>query len=672
VESLSIGGLASGLDTNAIIDGLSDLELVKVRREETKLEAIEDKKEAFNELATRIGTFSSKAATLDDVSNFNLFKATTNEDEIITVEGGEDATPGSFEVEVLSLASSQKVSSAGFSTINTGIGLVGSFEVSKTKDAAKNDPGNPNATIELLAGDSLKDIAAKINAADGIGVSASILTVSDSDNRLILTAKDEGSDSFFLNELTGSVLGATGLNVISDTQKVRSENNLLLQSGGPATATTTMAELSTGLGVNNLSNGDAIEITGTDANGGSIGPTDFTFNTTDTLQDFLSSIETAFSGSVSANLNSSGELILTDLTSGSTEMELNLNFKDNDSSGSTLQLGGSNNINSFANELLAGKKSFFKVDTLSVSSQGNKADNVVQGTKFNLLKAEVGTVAKVTLDRNTKGIIEKVKGFVDEFNSLLKFIDEKTKINFEEPEEGADGKSTVQSRGALAGDSTVRRIRNELRNLMTEPIADLNSKTQYTSLSRIGITSSTSDGSLKIDDEDLTKAIEEDFDGVRRLFAASGWSDNPAHEIGRFTKETKTGTYAVDTAADTVDGNTINRIGDVLTSKSGNSSGLSVKAPASSGSGNFTFVRGLASKIQQFYEQSNDFVDGLFKNTREGFDSRIRSKEERIDRLATQAENYRSRLIKQFADLEQSMSRLQQQSSAFLSQIGSL
>jgi hypothetical protein len=47
VESLSIGGLASGLDTNAIIDGLSDLELVKVRREETKLEAIEDKKRSF-------------------------------------------------------------------------------------------------------------------------------------------------------------------------------------------------------------------------------------------------------------------------------------------------------------------------------------------------------------------------------------------------------------------------------------------------------------------------------------------------------------------------------------------------------------------------------------------------------------------------------------------------
>jgi flagellar capping protein FliD len=173
----------------------------------------------------------------------------------------------------------------------------------------------------------------------------------------------------------------------------------------------------------------------------------------------------------------------------------------------------------------------------------------VQGTKFNLLKAEVGTVAKVTLDRNTKGIIEKVKGFVDEFNSLLKFIDEKTKINFEEPEEGTDGKSTVQSKGALAGDSTVRRIRNELRNLMTAPIESLNEKTQYTSLSRIGITSSTSDGSLKIDDEDLTKAIEEDFDGVRRLFAASGWSDNPAHEMGRFTKETQTGSYAVDTTA---------------------------------------------------------------------------------------------------------------------------
>jgi len=73
MEALSIGGLASGLDTNAIIDGLTDIELAKVKRIEDKQKDVEVKLDAFGDLKSRIADFAAKADGLDDLNSFNLF-----------------------------------------------------------------------------------------------------------------------------------------------------------------------------------------------------------------------------------------------------------------------------------------------------------------------------------------------------------------------------------------------------------------------------------------------------------------------------------------------------------------------------------------------------------------------------------------------------------------------
>ena len=52
-EALSVGGLASGLDTNAIIDGLTDLEQLRVTREVRKQIDVEDQKKAYEDLDNR-------------------------------------------------------------------------------------------------------------------------------------------------------------------------------------------------------------------------------------------------------------------------------------------------------------------------------------------------------------------------------------------------------------------------------------------------------------------------------------------------------------------------------------------------------------------------------------------------------------------------------------------
>lgn len=678
MEALSVGGLASGLDTNAIIDGLSDLEQVRVNREINKQKEVEDQKKAYNDLVGRIGNFAQKAASMDAMGNFNLYKASSNLEENATIKGGEDATPGTFELEVHSLASSQKVASKSFASGTTALGFAGAFEISNTESAIENDPTKTSTEIEILASDTLKDVMNKINASDSIGVSASILSLGENDTRLVLTSKESGSNSYFMNEITSSPLGASGLGFINDTQKAQTEYDFRHQDGGAAETSTTFGELNTGIGLNNITSGDILRINGTLADGSAATQTDLVIDpTTTTLQDLLDQVETAFGSTVTASLNDSGEVVITDNTSGTTEMTLDLTFVDDDASGSSLALGDSKSVNSFNNLMQDGKKAFFSLDGISSSSTSNNVTDIVQGTTFQLKKAtEPGEVVQLSLGRDYSGITEKVQSFVDEYNALLKFIDEKTKVSVEEDDDSSalpgEEKKEEGSKGELAGDMSVRRLRNEIQQIMTSTVTELEDITQFTSLSRVGITTNGSTGLLEVDKEDFEKALKTDFDGVRRLFAASGYSDNPNHELGRYTKDTKAGTYFVDADGDLIGSSSTTRIGKVLASKDGDSNGLSIEAESGTGTGSFVFSRGIASLVDKFYTQSNDFVDGIFKKTNEAYDSRIDRMDDRIFNMQDRVDRFRAQLIKQFASLEQSIQRLNSQSASFQSQIGSL
>jgi len=335
-----------------------------------------------------------------------------------------------------------------------------------------------------------------------------------------------------------------------------------------------------------------------------------------------------------------------------------------------LNVGSSKTVNTFNNVLAEGQKAFYLIDGLAMSSQSNTDDSTVRGTKINFHKVSenVGEPTKVSLDRDFKGIEERIKGFIEQYNSVMDFIEEKSRVNVKDKKEGEkDTKTEIEDKGVFSGDSTVRRLKQEIQILMTSAIPELSDKTQYTSLSRVGITTNSTTGHLEIDSDDLKKALQTDFEGVRSLFVAQGVSDNNLHEMGKYTDDTVAGSYAFDADNDTIDGVKATRIGQVLISKSGDSNGLSIKAPTGTGVGTLSFTRGLASKLDMLYQQHNDYVDGLFKQTKDSNEKRVRDYEVKIEDLWDKVESFKSRLVKQFSDMEQSMSRLQSQSSSFMS-----
>ncbi len=107
----------------------------------------------------------------------------------------------------------------------------------------------------------------------------------------------------------------------------------LTAAGAPATTTTTFAALGVGVAA-----GDTIAITGTDHAGR---PVSFTFtiqdpNTT-TLGDLLGAIELAFNHNVTASIDATGHIVVTDATSG--DSQLTISLVAHNEGGGTLNFG---------------------------------------------------------------------------------------------------------------------------------------------------------------------------------------------------------------------------------------------------------------------------------------------------------------------------------------------
>lgn len=189
---ITIGGLATGLDTNSIIDQLTSLE--RRRRvdllEIDRLEA-ESKRSALQTFNTKLANLLASVDALKDADTAIARSASSSDEGTIEITAGSGATPGSTEVTVNTLArgaiavSGTGVSS-GSATIASG---AGTFEFSVG--------GGDTQSIAIDASTTLDDLAAAINDL-GAGVSASTVnlgTDSAPDYRLRLASLSTGSSS---------------------------------------------------------------------------------------------------------------------------------------------------------------------------------------------------------------------------------------------------------------------------------------------------------------------------------------------------------------------------------------------------------------------------------------------------------------------------------------------
>lgn len=179
-------GIASGIDYEEIIDATLAVEETKIEKYETKLEDYETEISALGEVKSALSTFQDALDELADSWDFFEYSATSSSEDVLTAAATDDATTGTYQIEVLQLAQQEiLISSDGL--FDSADDVVGSGTL--TIQVGSEDA----VDIEIDSDSTLADIKTAINQSDA-GVTASIVTMSDGTYSLMLTGEETGQD----------------------------------------------------------------------------------------------------------------------------------------------------------------------------------------------------------------------------------------------------------------------------------------------------------------------------------------------------------------------------------------------------------------------------------------------------------------------------------------------
>ena len=127
---LTIDGLNSGLDTEAIVEGLLEIQQTHIDRLNLKKQSVLNEQAAFQSLDARLVTFRSTAARLGRIQN-NVFGARTvsvSDESAVVASADSKAAVGVYQITVESLAQAHQVASQGFADADSQI-TQGTFTV---------------------------------------------------------------------------------------------------------------------------------------------------------------------------------------------------------------------------------------------------------------------------------------------------------------------------------------------------------------------------------------------------------------------------------------------------------------------------------------------------------------------------------------------------------------
>lgn len=197
--TISSLGIGSGLDSASIVSQLMAIERRPLTALDTKEASFSAQISAFGSIKSRLSDLQSAAAKLADPNELAGYATTVGDEDVISSTAGTFARAGSYTIDVVQTAKAQKSFSAlqGAST-TYGAGTL-SFSINgSTQDVVLSSGGN-----------SLQDVANAINDA-GIDVQATVVN-GDAGSRLVLTAKETGTDNAFTLSVSGGDANLTAL-----------------------------------------------------------------------------------------------------------------------------------------------------------------------------------------------------------------------------------------------------------------------------------------------------------------------------------------------------------------------------------------------------------------------------------------------------------------------------
>ncbi len=423
--------------------------------------------------------------------------------------------------------------------------------------------------------------------------------------------------------------------------------------------------------------------TGTFSVGTSKGSVQIEVTDTDTLRDVRDKInattgKTGVQASVIKVADGQSTIILTSTDEGSpNRMTLS------DDSGNVLQNlgimkddGSGTMVINTDQEIDPGNDAQFTMDGVSITRPSNNIDDLVDGMSISLFDAKPGTTINVAVEQDLSKAKNAIVGFVDAYNAVKSFINEKTYVD---PETNKAAEGSV-----LLGDSTVKTVESTLQAIAgSTPYRTTSEDSDLSVLGQIGMTfKSIADaqadssengkytaGTLVLDESKLNDMLINNADEVSELFGFKSVTDNPSLVMTSFTGNTSAASYEFSVTKDasgkitsatyTQNGSdpmdaTIS--GDTLTTADG------LKLFYNGGddkteTGTITTSVGLASRMHFAMQGMLDSEDGTLHQGIEAFEKENTSFKKKIDGIDSRIANQREVMMNKFINMEQSLAK---------------
>ncbi|MCW5657895.1 MAG: flagellar filament capping protein FliD [Burkholderiaceae bacterium] len=221
MATISSPGVGSGLDVNSIVTQLVAIERQPIVQLQSQATSLQTKLSAFGKLQSNLSALRDAASALTSASTWNQTAGTSSDTDAVAVTTDANNLPGSYSVQVLSLAKAQSNTSKTYTAATDLVGEgtirieLGTWSQDNTTFTAKPD----SAAIDITVGPpakSLAEVRDMVNAANA-GITATVLTDA-SGARLVFRSTATGAVNGFkltVTDTDGNNVDTSGLSALA-------------------------------------------------------------------------------------------------------------------------------------------------------------------------------------------------------------------------------------------------------------------------------------------------------------------------------------------------------------------------------------------------------------------------------------------------------------------------
>ncbi|PYB19474.1 flagellar filament capping protein FliD [Serratia marcescens] len=240
------------------------------------------------------------------------------------------------------------------------------------------------------------------------------------------------------------------------------------------------------------------------------------------LRDAINGAKAGVTASIMRVGDNDYQLAISSSTTGENN-KISLQVDNDDKLGDILNYPAPRGTTTAMKQTVAPQDAELMVNGTAIKRSTNSISDALQGVTIDLkTKTKTNEPQHLVISTNTAGTTDKIKEWVDSYNSLLDTFNALSKFT-----PVKTGEAPNPTNGPLLGDNTLRGIQSSIKSALSAA----QDNPELKGLGNLGISTNTKTGKLEIDSAKLKKAMDEKPDQVSNFFVGNGKDTGMATEI---------------------------------------------------------------------------------------------------------------------------------------------